>query len=407
MARIRTVKPEFWEDEVVGLLPRDARLLFIATFNLADDEGLLRWTPAYIKASAFMYDDDVTLPEVAKLMQGLADAGLVFPYIAGVAHQQMACVVNFRKHQKINRPQKSKLPPPSLAAPEARRMYARRDGWTCQLCGGEIPENRVATEAHNLAIEHIVPQSAGGTDHPSNVRAAHQACAGGRRGLGDGEEFVLPAALEGLNDSLNESVNGSVNTSMNGSVNDPHTESTTDPERSTVRDISSVNGSVNDSLTNSLPEGKGKEGKGSGKGADEPAAASDDSTLFPSPQPPDKPAANGDDTRAHNKRIKALADHYYDAIGGMSDWQKIRGVVKKAVESPAAYSDDDITRGLDSIVADGRFGLSTESLRIAIQRTSNVRQLRPSGGHQPFRNGDYDTTDPNELDPWPQAGDVK
>ena len=61
MPRIRTVKPEFWEDELLGVMPRDARLLFIATFNMADDEGILRWTPAYIKAQAFMYDDDLTI----------------------------------------------------------------------------------------------------------------------------------------------------------------------------------------------------------------------------------------------------------------------------------------------------------------------------------------------------------
>lgn len=400
MARIRTVKPEFWEDEVVGLLPRDARLLFIATFNLADDEGLLRWTPAYIKASAFMYDDDVTLPEVSKLMQGLSDAGLAFPYIAGVARQQMACVVNFRKHQKINRPQKSKLPPPSLSAPEVRRMYARRDNWTCQLCGGEIPENRVATQAHNLAIEHVVPQSAGGTDHPSNVRATHQACAGGRRGLGEGEEFVPPPELEGLDGSLHESVNGSVNASLtdsvNHSVNDPHAESNAHPDSATVRDISSVNGS----LTHSLPEGKGKEGIREGKGREyAPPAADDEPALFPPAPPPDQPAATpGDGTRERNKRIKALADRYYDAIGGMTDWQKIRAVVKKAVESPKGYSDDEIAGGLDSLAAENRFGLSSESLRIAIERTSNVRRLPAAvGGHEPFRSHrDYG----DNPDPW-------
>ncbi len=61
MARIRTIKPEFWEDEGVAALSRDARLLWIATWNCADDEGILRWTPDYIKAQVFPYDADVTL----------------------------------------------------------------------------------------------------------------------------------------------------------------------------------------------------------------------------------------------------------------------------------------------------------------------------------------------------------
>lgn len=254
MPRIRTVKPEFWEDELLGVMPRDARLLFIATFNMADDEGILRWTPSYIKAQAFMYDDDLTPGDVGKLMQCLADTGLIFPFIGGVARQQMALVVNFRKHQRINRPQKSKLPPPSLGAWQTREMYARRDGWTCQLCGGEIPRRLVSNDDHNLLVDHIRPVAAGGTDHPSNVRAAHQTCARSRRGSPEGEEFFPPAGLAGIEDSLNESVNRS----LNDSVNESHGESTFDMPTDTDGDISSLN--------HSLTEGKGREGNREGKG---------------------------------------------------------------------------------------------------------------------------------------------
>lgn len=263
MARIRTVKPEFWEDEVVGMLPRDARLLFIATFNLADDEGLLRWTPAYIKASAFIYDEDVAIPQVARLMQALTDAGMVFPYIGGIARQQMACIVNFRKHQRINRPQKSKLPAPSLQSADVRYMYARRDAWTCQLCGEQIPQRPVRDDSHNLSIDHIKPQSAGGSDHPSNVRATHQGCNKARKDRPEGETFVPPPSMQGLNDSLNESVSGSLTDAYEpvGTQSDQDT-----PHLFTVGEKSSVNGSVNDSRTSSPPEGNGREGNGAGKG---------------------------------------------------------------------------------------------------------------------------------------------
>jgi 5-methylcytosine-specific restriction endonuclease McrA len=262
MARIRTIKPEFWEDEVVGLLPRDARLLFISTFNMADDEGLLRWTPAYIKASAFMYDDDLTLKHVEELMGMVTDAGLLFPYIGGVARQQMAVIVNFRKHQRINRPQKSKLPPPSLSNYKVREMYARRDGWTCQLCGLAIPRLPVVNDSHNLSIDHIRPQSAGGTDHPSNLRAAHQACNKSRRDTPDGADFIPPRSLAGLDhsvsDALSRSVNGhhdamndSLNDSVNDSVNEAYAPQYSEPPASTQSDFPSLN--------HSLPEGKGRE----------------------------------------------------------------------------------------------------------------------------------------------------
>ncbi|KIZ16889.1 hypothetical protein SNA_18090 [Streptomyces natalensis ATCC 27448] len=254
MPRIRTVKPEFWEDELLGVVPRDARLLFIATFNMADDEGILRWTPAYIKAQAFMYDDDLTIGDVGKLMQCLTDTGLVFPFIGGSARQQMAVVVNFRKHQRINRPQKSKLPPPSTGAWQVREMYARRDGWMCQLCGGEIPRRLVANDDHNLWVDHIRPVAAGGTDHPSNVRAVHQVCARSRQDCHDGEEFIPPAGLAGIEDSLNDSLNRSVN----DSVNEPHANVNPEPFMDTDGEISSLN--------HSLTEGKGREQGREGKG---------------------------------------------------------------------------------------------------------------------------------------------
>ncbi|MGW2223868.1 HNH endonuclease [Streptomyces formicae] len=248
MPRIRTVKPEFWEDELLGVMPRDARLLFIATFNMADDEGILRWTPSYIKAQAFMYDDDLGPKEVDQLMRCLTDTGLIFPFVGGVAQQQMALVVNFRKHQRINRPQKSKLPPPSTGAWQVREMYARRDGWVCQLCGGEIPRRLVANDDHNLWIDHIRPVPAGGTDHPSNVRAVHRVCGRSRSAAADEEGFIPPAGLAGIEDSLNESLNRSVN----DPVKESHAPSSFGADVGTHGEFSSMN--------HSLTEGKGKEG---------------------------------------------------------------------------------------------------------------------------------------------------
>jgi hypothetical protein len=307
MPRIRTVKPELWEDELLGVMPRDARLLFIATFNMADDEGILRWTPAYIKAQAFMYDDDLSIADVGKLMHCLTDAGLIYPYISGAARQQMAVVVNFRKHQRINRPQKSKLLPPSLGAWQAREMYARRDGWACQLCGGEIPRRLVVNDDHNLAIDHIRPVAAGGTDHPSNVRAAHQVCERSRRGCPDGEEFIPPAGLAFLEDSLNESVNRSVNDSVNKS----DSESTRDRPTDTARDISSMN--------HSLTEGKGREGNREGKGTP-PTPRSD----------PGRPAVS-------QTGVRHIADQMTDAFldryrtGNAYNQRQVRKVIADAL----------------------------------------------------------------------------
>lgn len=357
MPRIRTVKPEFWEDELLGVMPRDARLLFIATFNMADDEGILRWTPAYIKAQAFMYDDDLTLKHVDQLMQCLADTGLVFPFIAGVARQQMAVVVNFRKHQRINRPQKSKLPPPSIGDYRVREMYARRDGWTCQLCGSEIPRRLVVNDDHNLVVDHIRPVAAGGTDHPSNVRAAHQTCARSRRGAPEDEEFFPPAGLAGLEDSLNESVNRSVN----DSVNDSYAESTSGRSMSTNGDISSLN--------HSLTEGKGREGNREGKGNP------------PTPrQSSGSPAVAQTGERAiEDRMVDAFLDRY--AHGNAYNKRQMRKVIADTLAN--GTDSNELWRALERLgslskpVSPGTLQFAFSEIRQA-QNASNVIAL-PSG----------------------------
>lgn len=344
-------------------MPRDARLLFIATFNMADDEGLLRWTPAYIKAQAFMYDDDLTIADVGKLMQCLTDTGLVFPYIGGAARQQMAVVVNFRKHQRINRPQKSKLPPPMLGAWQAREMYARRDGWTCQLCGSEIPRRIVVNDDHNLAIDHIRPVGAGGTDHPSNVRAAHRACERSRRGTPDGEEFLPPTALFGLEDSLNESVNRS----LNDSLNESHAPSNFEPTIDTDSEISSLN--------HSLTEGKGREGNREGKGTP------------PTPrQSSGSPAVVQTGERATEDRMTdAFLDRY--RAGNAYSQRQVRKVIAEALANGSDA--DELWRALERLGSLSK-PVTGGTLQFAF---SEIRKGASGGDVIPFRDRQQQATD--------------
>lgn len=109
MARIRTIKPDFWTSETIGSLTPNARLLFICTWNHADDEGRLLWNPAYLRSIAFMYDDQISLDDVADMMQELKNAGLVVAYLN---KKKLAVILGFNEHQVINRPKPSKLPPP-------------------------------------------------------------------------------------------------------------------------------------------------------------------------------------------------------------------------------------------------------------------------------------------------------
>lgn len=192
MARIRTVKPEFWDDETVGALTRDARLLFIATWTFADDEGLLRWSPSYLKASALMYDDAIYALDVQRWMDELEHHGFVFSYGAGRGGQRIGYIVNFRKHQRIDKPQAGKLPPPPCSNPAVILMYARRDEYVCHICREPVnhqiePRPLNVFEAHdpdisglNPSPDHLIPRSKGGTDYPTNIKTAHVSCNKGR-----------------------------------------------------------------------------------------------------------------------------------------------------------------------------------------------------------------------------------
>ncbi len=109
MARKRMVDPDFWVDERIGCLSRDARLLFIGMWNFADDEGRMVASPARLRVEVFPYDEDLTTAIVENLLDELVAQGLVRRY--EVDGRQLLWIPNFLKHQKINHPTPSVLPP--------------------------------------------------------------------------------------------------------------------------------------------------------------------------------------------------------------------------------------------------------------------------------------------------------
>ena len=108
MGRIRTVKPEFWSDEKVGTLKRDERLLFLGLLNLADDDGVLKATPAFIKGQLFAYDEDLTIADVRSWLEALVTAKMLMPFDHN--NEKFFLIRTFKAHQKINRPTPSKIP---------------------------------------------------------------------------------------------------------------------------------------------------------------------------------------------------------------------------------------------------------------------------------------------------------
>ncbi|MDN7993095.1 hypothetical protein QZM97_23760 [Burkholderia orbicola] len=104
MARIRTIKPEFWTDEKVAMLSMAARLLFIGMWNYADDSGNIEHSAMRLKMQIFPCDDVDCVPLIASLI----DHGMLIEY--SVSDKKYLHIRTFDKHQVINRPSKSRLP---------------------------------------------------------------------------------------------------------------------------------------------------------------------------------------------------------------------------------------------------------------------------------------------------------
>lgn len=107
--RIRTIKPEFWQDESVGELSRDARLLLIGLITMADDEGRLRLLTASVLGHAYPYDDDAARRLPAWLGE-IERSGIVLFYESD--GKRYAAFRHWRRHQRVNRARPSVLPAP-------------------------------------------------------------------------------------------------------------------------------------------------------------------------------------------------------------------------------------------------------------------------------------------------------
>lgn len=138
MARIRSIKPQFWIDEKLAPLAPIDRLVFLGLLSMADDAGRLVDNVKSIDGYLFSETEDsaraslATLAELGRIERYTTDSG-----------QRCIQIVHWARHQRVDNP--SKLPPlpappstlpdavtcaPSRAAPEALAIGSResRDG---------------------------------------------------------------------------------------------------------------------------------------------------------------------------------------------------------------------------------------------------------------------------------------
>ena len=100
MARIRTIKPEFWTSEQVVECSPIARLLFIGMWNFCDDDGNHPASAKSIKMQVFP-GDDISTSDIDAMLSELSENGLIIEYAAG---GKKYWHVTGWHHQKIEKP---------------------------------------------------------------------------------------------------------------------------------------------------------------------------------------------------------------------------------------------------------------------------------------------------------------
>ena len=112
MARIRTIKPEFWKSEAIVRLPIRTRLTFIGLWTYVDDNGVGIDNEKLIVAELFPLEDDPrdTLANVSRDIQILAEESRIIRYTVG--GKRFLAISNWSEHQKIDKPGKARYPGP-------------------------------------------------------------------------------------------------------------------------------------------------------------------------------------------------------------------------------------------------------------------------------------------------------
>lgn len=111
MARIRTLKPEFFQSRSLARISRDARLTFQGLWIHADDAGNGIDEPRVLKGLIWPLDDDVTPADVGAHLDALEREGCILRYRASDGETYYH-IIKWTEHQVISKPSKPKYPSP-------------------------------------------------------------------------------------------------------------------------------------------------------------------------------------------------------------------------------------------------------------------------------------------------------
>jgi hypothetical protein len=174
VARIRSIRPEFWKSEAIACHDMFTRLVFIGLWNYVDDNGVGIDNWRLVAAELFPLEEDFATVsrDLRDSLARLADAGRITRYT--VDGKRYFAVANWDEHQKVDRPGKARYPRPDApgAAPTP-------------------PESRGNTNPPEPQPEPLATVSRQSRETPSTGEGEK-----GRRGEGENVNYPSLAALD-------------------------------------------------------------------------------------------------------------------------------------------------------------------------------------------------------------------
>lgn len=143
MARIRTIKPEFFLSEKVASTSFASRLFFQGLWTIADRDGRFRWQPKRLKAQIFPYDDLELYPMAeelveARLIRFYEDSDGCYAFIPG-----------FHEHQRPHPKEPHSVLPPYPSGLDHGWLPWKKTASSREL-PGSIPSSPVGREGKGM-----------------------------------------------------------------------------------------------------------------------------------------------------------------------------------------------------------------------------------------------------------------
>ena len=139
------IKPEFWDDEKLSKISRDARLIFIGLWNHSDDYGVVKGNAVWLKNHILPYEDSLSIQKFSGWLSELEKGGWIIKFDAD--GESYYFIRNFLRHQSINRPSKQRNPTP----PDNIHEYS------VSVHGGLTDETETETEVKQKQKQNVCP----------------------------------------------------------------------------------------------------------------------------------------------------------------------------------------------------------------------------------------------------------